>query len=194
MGNPAVRPKHLLLLCCALVLVATPSLLHAHVVEQPQEVAAVSVTPSYTGPTTDYHAELVSAIEAAQRANLDRFYTEVARRDAERKAAAKRSTPRPTATTSGGSHRGYATARECVSMVEHGGSYDASSNPTHKGRYQFSRSAWISFGGIPEHWDDWSLASPAEQDAVFNNAWSQGPAVQTQQWLRWDGCGPADGS
>jgi hypothetical protein len=79
-------------------------------------------------------------------------------------------------------------------MVEHGGSYDESSNPTHKGRYQFSRSAWISFGGIPEHWDNWDLASPGEQDAVFESAWSQGPAVQQQQWLRWDGCGPPDGS
>jgi hypothetical protein len=93
-----------------------------------------------------------------------------------------------------GSHRGYSTAKECVSMVEHGGSYDESSNPTHKGRYQFSRPAWIYFGGVPEHWDNWELATPEEQDRVFENAWSQGPAVQKQQWLNWDGCGPPDGS
>jgi hypothetical protein len=89
---------------------------------------------------------------------------------------------------SGGSHRGYATAKECVSMVEHGGSYDRSNNPSHKGRYQFGRPAWISFGGIPEHWDNWDLATPDEQDSVFEAAWSQGLAVQQQQWLRWDGC------
>lgn len=112
-------------------------------------------------------------------------------KDAQAATAAK---PVPRASSGSGSHRGYATARECVSMTEHGGSYDASSNPSHKGRYQFSRSAWISFGGVAEHWDNWDLATPAEQDAVFNAAWSQGPAVQTQQWLRWDGCGPPDGS
>lgn len=89
----------------------------------------------------------------------------------------------------GAPHRGYATARECVSMVEHAGSYDRSSNPTHFGRYQFSRPAWESFGGNP---DTWGTATPAEQDAVFDTAWSQGPAVQLQQWLRWDGCGPPD--
>lgn len=84
-----------------------------------------------------------------------------------------------------GAHRGYPDARTCVSMSEHGGAYDRSSNPSHFGRYQFSRSAWVSFGGDPS---TWGIASPAEQDAMFNRAWSLGPAVQYGQWLEWDGC------
>lgn len=72
-------------------------------------------------------------------------------------------------------------------MVEHNGSYDESDNPTHKGRYQFARSTWIAYGGVPEHWDDWSLATPAEQDDVFERAWNSpgGPS----NWLPYDGCG-----
>lgn len=84
----------------------------------------------------------------------------------------------------GGGHRGYATAKECVSMVEHGGSYDRSSNPSHFGRYQFSRGTWAAYGGNPE---TWGSASPAEQDAVFETAWASpgGPS----NWLPYDGCG-----
>jgi hypothetical protein len=75
--------------------------------------------------------------------------------------------------------------KSCVANRENGGDYGRSSNPDHFGRYQFSRSAWVSFGGDPS---DWGSASPDEQDRVFDNAWSQGPTVQEQQWLRWDGC------
>ncbi len=70
-------------------------------------------------------------------------------------------------------------------MTENGGAYDRSSNPSHFGRYQFSRGAWAEFGGG----NDWGYASPAEQDAVFARAWSLGTAVQWGQWLDWDGCG-----
>lgn len=84
---------------------------------------------------------------------------------------------------SSGNHRGYATAKECVAMVEHGGSYDRSSNPSHFGRYQFSRGTWAAYGGNP---DTWGTASPAGQDAVFERAWNSpgGPG----NWLPYDGC------
>lgn len=84
---------------------------------------------------------------------------------------------------SGGSHRGYATARECVTMVEHGGSYDRSSNPSHFGRYQMTRAIWKANGGDPSHWGN---ASPEEQDAVFDRAWNSpgGPG----NWLPYDHC------
>lgn len=98
--------------------------------------------------------------------------------------------PQPTvhhhpAVSTSGTHHGYPSARDCVSGTENGGDYGRSSNPEHFGRYQFSRGAWISFGGDP---GTWGTASPAEQDHVFDTAWSQGPDVQEQQWLRWDGC------
>lgn len=89
-------------------------------------------------------------------------------------------------------HRGYSTAKECVSMVEHGGSYTESSNPSHKGRYQISRPLWISYGGVAEHWDDWSLTTPSEQDRIFESAWYS-PGGH-HNWLPYDGCGPYDGS
>lgn len=68
-------------------------------------------------------------------------------------------------------------------MVEHGGSYDRSSNPGHFGRYQFSRPTWAAYGGNP---DTWGSASPEEQDAVFEAAWNSpgGPS----NWLPYDGC------
>lgn len=90
------------------------------------------------------------------------------------------------------SHRGYSTAKECASMVEHGGSYDESNNPSHKGRYQFSRPLWIANGGVAAHWDDWSFTTPAEQDAVFETAWYAPRGYNN--WLPYDGCGPYDGS
>lgn len=196
-----MRPR-LALAACVLALLSfhTPSARAAD--QPPPPLPAAALAPAYSGPTTDSRAELAAGIQRALDDQLRRFYEEAARQDAERQAAAAaaavaaaRPAPRAAPSSSGGgSHRGYATARECVSMTEHGGSYDQSSNPSHRGRYQFSRSSWISFGGIPEHWDNWSLASPGEQDAVFETAWSQGPAVQQQQWLRWDRCGPPDGS
>lgn len=79
-------------------------------------------------------------------------------------------------------HRGYATTRECISMVEHGGSYSRSSNPSHFGRYQFSPGSWKAHGGNPAHWGS---ASPAEQDQVFENAMNTGA---TGEWTPYDGC------
>lgn len=92
-------------------------------------------------------------------------------------AAASRSKP------SGSAHRGYATARECISMVENGGDYGRSSNPSHFGRYQFDREAWVTFGGNP---DTWGTASPEEQDAVFDEAMRQ---EAYSRWLPYDNCG-----
>lgn len=68
-------------------------------------------------------------------------------------------------------------------MVEHGGSYDRSSNPSHFGRYQFSRSTWKSFGGDPA---TWGHATPEEQDRVFANAMRQ---KAYSHWTPYDGCG-----
>lgn len=200
-----MRSRPVLLAACACALLGVHLGPAASLPPYQLAAAPAAYAYAYAGPTSDWHAELRAAIQSGldeQQRQLVRFYEEAARQQeaerlaAEQKAAARPARPaaRAAAPSGGGSHRGYATARECVSMVEHGGSYDESRNPSHKGRFQFSRSAWISFGGIAEHWDDWTLASPGEQDAVFETAWSQGPAVQQQQWLRWDGCGPPDGS
>lgn len=93
------------------------------------------------------------------------------------------SQPRAVKLKTGGSHRGYASAKECVSMVENHGDYGRSSNPTHFGRYQFSKGTWAAYGGNP---DTWGTASPSEQDAVFETAWNSpgGP----NNWLPYDGC------
>lgn len=82
-----------------------------------------------------------------------------------------------------GAHRGYPDARTCVADTENGGSYGRSSNPSHFGKYQFSRSTWAEYGGNPA---TWGSASPAEQDAVFERAWRSpgGPS----NWLPYDGC------
>ncbi len=82
-----------------------------------------------------------------------------------------------------GSHRGYATAKECVAMTENGGSYARGSNPSHFGRYQFSVATWVAYGGSRGTWGN---ASASEQDAVFERAWNSpgGPS----NWLPYDGC------
>lgn len=104
--------------------------------------------------------------------------------EASRSARATSPTPvtaRPVQSRTG-AHRGYATARECISMVENGGQYDRSSNPNHFGRYQFDMNAWVDYGGDPE---DWGTASPEEQDRVFDNAMAAGAY---SRWLPYDGC------
>lgn len=178
-----MRPRFLIALC-ALLLVA----LHAPARPAPADAAprlAASITASYSGPTTDRRAQLVHAIEQGQREQLAEFYAwQVAHPPAPPAPPQRRVSS--TTSTSTGSHRGWATAKECVSMTENGGDYGRSSNVEHFGRYQFARQSWASFGGDP---DTWGTASPAEQDEVFERAWSQGEAVQRQQWLRWDGCG-----
>ncbi len=70
----------------------------------------------------------------------------------------------------------------CIARVENGGKYDRSTNPTHFGRYQFSRGTWAEYGGNPA---DWGSASPAEQDAVFANAMARGGQGN---WTPYDGC------
>jgi len=81
-----------------------------------------------------------------------------------------------------GAHRGYPTAAACIAAVEHGGAYDRSSNPSHFGRYQFSRGTWIAYGGNPATWGN---ATPQEQDAVFARAVAAGGL---SNWLPYDGC------
>ncbi|MGH9095596.1 MAG: transglycosylase family protein, partial [Acidimicrobiales bacterium] len=71
----------------------------------------------------------------------------------------------------------------CIIARENGGSYGRSSNPSHFGRYQFSRGTWAAYGGSP---DTWGSASPAEQDAVFARALaSPGGAAN---WTPFDHC------
>lgn len=174
-----MRPRILIALCALMLSSHTPSA--AAQPHDPAPLPAASITAPYSGPTTDVSAQLKRAIEQARADQLARFYAWAA---AQPKPAPRRAA-RATSSSSA-SHRGYATAKECVSMVEHGGSYDESTNPSHKGRYQFSRSTWIAYGGVASHWDDWSLASAAEQDEVFERAWSSpgGP----ENWLPYDGC------
>lgn len=96
----------------------------------------------------------------------------------------KVSVAKPTTRTNrSGNHRGYTTTRDCIAAVEHNGSYSRSNNPTHFGRYQFDRNAWIAHGGDPK---DWGTASPTEQDRVFNNAMDAGAY---SRWTPYDGCG-----
>lgn len=130
------------------------------------------ISPSVTSEA-DWSVLRTKLDEQAYR--LAVFYAEASK--PAKKATALRS-------AGSGNHRGYATAKECVSMVEHSGSYDRSSNPGHTGRYQFSRPTWIAFGGNPDTWEN---ASPEEQDAVFERAWNSpgGPS----NWLPYDGCG-----
>lgn len=90
-----------------------------------------------------------------------------------------------TSESSGGGCDRSSGSKVCVASCENGGSYGRSTNGSHFGRYQFSQQSWASFGGDPSHWGS---ASAEEQDQVFENAWSQGRAVQESQWLRWDGC------
>lgn len=69
----------------------------------------------------------------------------------------------------------------CISRRENAGSYGRSSNPSHFGRWQISRTLWTEHGGGP----DWGWAGPAEQDRVFRaivNADSYAP------WTPFDGC------
>lgn len=71
----------------------------------------------------------------------------------------------------------------CIVQREHGGSYSRSSNPTHFGRYQFSRPSWARHGGNPA---TWGTASPAEQDRVFLRAVADDHGYR--EWQPWDGC------
>lgn len=114
------------------------------------------------------------------------YFTAVANRPVARpkvEQPQRETTPHPKPSHGGGSHRGYATAKECVSWVENGGDYGRSSNPSHFGRYQFAVSTWAAHGGNPDHWGH---ASADEQDAVFERTWNSpdGPA----NWLPYDHC------
>jgi hypothetical protein len=147
-------------------------------VAEQQPAPAVPVLASYTPSTATGHEwdQLVYAV-AWQRLWYGQVATQVWKAAEMASRPVQRHTGRVVA-----SHGG---ARDCVANTENAGDYGRSSNPGHFGRYQFSRPAWIAFGGNP---DTWGSASPDEQDRVFDNAWSQGPTVQEQQWLRWDGC------
>lgn len=104
------------------------------------------------------------------------------RRDWYAWAAAQPAPASPRRSVSHGSHRGYASAVECIGAVENGGDYGRSSNPSHFGRYQFSRPTWAAYGGDPS---TWGYASPTEQDAVFANAIAAGGL---SNWTPYDGC------
>lgn len=162
-----------------------------------------AATVAYTAPPNVRVAELSQVsqgsthridwapiVEAAQakRAELDRFYTAAASHPVVwTTPRTKPAATRTKAQVSGShlsSHRGYATAEACVAAVENGGDYGASTNPTHKGKYQFSRATWIAYGGTGEEWDSWDV-TPARQEEIFRNAWDSGGQ---SNWLPYDHC------
>ncbi len=60
--------------------------------------------------------------------------------------------------------------------------YGRSTNPSHFGAYQFDKQTWAAAGGDPAHWGS---ASPAEQDAAFNNYVAR---YGYGAWAPYDGC------
>lgn len=89
---------------------------------------------------------------------------------------------RPTSTPAGTSGGTSNAVEACIIARENGGSYSRGSNPTHFGRYQYSRPTWQANGGNP---NTWGTASPAEQDAVFRSTVN---ASGYRSWRQWDGC------
>lgn len=195
-----MRPRLALLAACLCALAVVGAHRSAAPPSPPERLAVSSSSAGWQPSSAE---QLRSGMEEASAAvqqwtaglvaaDQQRWWQAVAAADSERARQAAAARPRAAVAAvhpSGGSHRGWATARECTSMVEHGGSYDRSTNPTHFGRYQFDRPLWAAFGGNP---DTWGSASPGEQDAVFDRAWASpgGP----NNWLPYNGCGPYDGS
>jgi hypothetical protein len=95
--------------------------------------------------------------------------------------AAARPAPAPEAAYGSSIPRNATEA--CIVRREHGGSYSRGSNPTHFGRYQFSRASWAAHGGDP---DTWGSASPEEQDRVFVQAVEDDGGYS--EWTPYDGC------
>lgn len=70
----------------------------------------------------------------------------------------------------------------CVISRESGGNAQATNGSGHWGLFQFSSSAWASYGGSASQFGH---ASAAEQEQVFNNAIARGGA---SNWTPYDGC------
>jgi LysM repeat protein len=82
--------------------------------------------------------------------------------------------------TSGGSAPG--SFQQCVIQAESGGDAQVMNSSGHYGLYQFSQSTWDAAGGNPA---DFGNASAAEQNQVFENAYSM---WGTSPWAPYDGC------
>lgn len=150
-----------------------------------ETIAPVRVdrVPAPADPTVGLGAAVyLHAVDDERRAEADRIAAE--RREAARRAESRRASRSSSRRSGGGSggHRGYATWYECTAAVENHGDYGRSTNPTHFGRYQFSRGTWAAYGGNP---DTWGHASPAEQDAVFARAVAAGGE---SNWRPYNGC------
>jgi LysM repeat protein len=72
--------------------------------------------------------------------------------------------------------------QQCVIQAESGGNAQVMNSSGHYGLYQFSQSTWDAAGGNPA---DFGNASAAEQNQVFQNAYSM---WGTSPWAPYDGC------
>lgn len=138
--------------------------------------------------TTTAPPSTTTSIPSRSRPNPDKASSSTTRLVARRTPTTVQKPP-PSSTLAGpATSSGYVSpiprnaTEACIVQREHGGSYSRGTNPTHFGRYQFSRSTWAANGGNP---DTWGIASPQEQDAVF---------IRTVQrngyrdWLPYNGC------
>ncbi len=94
------------------------------------------------------------------------------------------SEPKPQAT---GGTRPSGSRQACILTRENpndptGNRYGRSTNPSHFGAYQFDKQTWAAAGGDPAKW---GTATPAEQDAAFNNYVAH---YGYGAWAPYDGC------
>jgi LysM repeat protein len=87
------------------------------------------------------------------------------------------STAQPASTYSGSG-----SFQSCVISRESGGNSQVTNGSGHYGLYQFSEGTWEAYGGSASSFGN---ASVAQQNAVFNNAISQGGQ---SNWSAYDGC------
>jgi hypothetical protein len=157
-----------------------------------EEVRASAVRPIYTGPTTDYHAELVKAIKDAQ---LAQFYEGLHQAELDKQAAAAKAKQNPKVSNPSGPTTDYSSMEPCggdlppcwVKSRESGGNYGAF-NPTGCvwkggrgcwGAWQFG-GFWSGKLGLPL---DLSTATPEQQDAAARELWAGGAGCSN-----WNAC------
>jgi LysM repeat protein len=93
------------------------------------------------------------------------------------------STAQPVSTSQPSStYSGSGSFQSCVISRESGGNSQVMNGSGHYGLYQFSEGTWEAYGGSASSFGN---ASVAQQNAVFNNAISQGGE---SNWSAYDGC------
>ncbi|HEY2279877.1 MAG TPA: transglycosylase family protein [Streptosporangiaceae bacterium] len=93
------------------------------------------------------------------------------------------STAQPVSTSQPSStYSGSGSFQSCVISRESGGNSQVMNGSGHYGLYQFSEGTWEAYGGSASSFGN---ASVAQQNAVFNNAISQGGQ---SNWSAYDGC------